>query len=118
MNQVAGQVGAECGRQSVNVHAWGKFQEELLRAGLHSRKLAAAQLLAKDHRARTVSPMKLKDVLGEIESDRTNLVHGRLLEWALTPPLWHADAVGGVHTIRPRSPRRRGRGDVEEETCL
>ena len=37
MNQVAGQVGAECGRQSVNVHAWGKFQEELLRAGLHSQ---------------------------------------------------------------------------------
>src|SRR5215207_11704128 len=26
---------------------------------------------------------------------------GRLLEWALTPPLWHAEAVGGVHTIRP-----------------
>src|SRR3954462_1938225 len=24
-----------------------------------------------------------------------NLVHERLLEWALTPPLWHADAAGG-----------------------
>src|SRR5215203_28849 len=24
-----------------------------------------------------------------------------LLEWALTPPLWHAEAVGGVHTIKP-----------------
>src|SRR4051794_17190229 len=45
--------------------------------------------------------MKLKDVLGEIESDGANLVHGRLLKWALTPPLWHAEAVGGVHTIRP-----------------
>src|SRR3954467_6971961 len=44
--------------------------------------------------------MELKDVLGEIESDGANLVHGRLLEWALTPPLWHAEAVGGVHTIR------------------
>src|SRR5215218_2522016 len=65
------------------------------------QKLAAAQLLAKDHRARAVSPMKLKDVLGEIEADGANLVHGRLLEWALTPPLWHAEAVGGVHTIRP-----------------
>src|SRR3954451_5668104 len=65
------------------------------------QKLAAAQLLAKDHRARAVSPMKLKDVLGEIESDGANLVHGRLLEWALTPPLWHAEAVGGVHTITP-----------------
>src|SRR3954465_15209983 len=39
--------------------------------------------------------MELKDVFGEIESDGANLVHGRLLEWALTPPLWHAEAVGG-----------------------
>src|SRR3954466_10170384 len=39
--------------------------------------------------------MELKDVLGEIEADSANLVHGRLLEWALTPPLWHAEAVGG-----------------------
>src|SRR5215212_693259 len=44
--------------------------------------------------------MELKDVLGEIEADGANLVHERLLEWALTPPLWHAEAVGGVHTIR------------------
>src|SRR4051794_11717668 len=83
------------------------------------QKLAAAQLLAKDHRARAVSPMELKDVLGEIEADGANLVHGRLLEWALTPPLWHAEAVGGVHTIRPQGralpwapgpllPKRRG----------
>src|SRR3954463_1956790 len=68
--------------------------------GEERQKLAAAQLLAKDHRARAVSPMELKDVLGEIEADGANLVHERLLEWALTPPLWHADAVGGVHTIR------------------
>src|SRR3954453_8134394 len=39
--------------------------------------------------------MELKDVFGEIEADGANLVHGRLLEWALTPPLWHAEAVGG-----------------------
>src|SRR5215211_5810079 len=56
--------------------------------------------------------MELKDVLGEIEADGAHLVHGRLLAWALTPPLWHADAVGGVHTIRPASSPsliRRGR---------
>jgi hypothetical protein len=41
--------------------------------------------------------MELKDVLGEIEANGADLVHGRLLEWSLTPPLWHADAVGGVH---------------------
>src|SRR3954453_15572692 len=39
--------------------------------------------------------MELKHVLGEIEADGANLVHERLLEWALTPPLWHAEAVGG-----------------------
>src|SRR3954468_855737 len=39
--------------------------------------------------------MELKDVFGEIEADGAHLVHGRLLEWALTPPLWHAEAVGG-----------------------
>ena len=42
--------------------------------------------------------MELKDVLGKIKADGADLVHGRLLEWALTPPLWHAEAVGGVHT--------------------
>src|SRR3954471_14295863 len=51
--------------------------------------------------------MELKDVLGEIESDGANLVHERLLEWALTPPLWHADAAGGRphHHARPMAPR-------------
>jgi len=68
------------------------------REGCQEREnLATAQLLAKDHGARAVSPMELKDVLGEVEADGAHLVHGRLLEWALTPPLWHADAVGGVH---------------------
>src|SRR3954449_10355386 len=65
--------------------------------GQEREELAAAQLLAKDHRARAVSPMELKDVLGEIEADGAHLVHGRLLEWLVTPPLWHAEAVGGVH---------------------
>src|SRR3954464_3465587 len=55
--------------------------------------------------------MELKDGLGEIEADGANLVHERLLEWALTPPLWHADAVGGVHTIKAATTR------LEPETC-
>src|SRR5829696_4167811 len=59
--------------------------------------------------------MELKDVLGEIEADGANLVHGRLLEWALTPPLWHAEAVGGVHTIRPLFVLRVGRHDLGNE---
>src|SRR3954447_23798815 len=52
--------------------------------------------------------MELKDVFGEIESDGADLVHERLLEWALTPPLWHAEAVGGVHTITPGLPASGG----------
>src|SRR5512133_2307694 len=40
--------------------------------GQERQKLAAAQLLAKDHRTRAVGPMKLKDVLGEIEADGAN----------------------------------------------
>src|SRR3954471_3556538 len=63
--------------------------------GQERKQLAAAQPLAKHNSSRAVGPMQLKDVLGEIESDGANLVHGRLLEWALTPPLWHAGAVGG-----------------------
>ncbi len=93
----------------LKVSAATRFQGH--RAGREGCKegenLAAAQLLAKDHGTRTVSPMELKDVLGEIEADGAHLVHGRLREWALTPPLWHADAVGGVHTITPPSPARR-----------
>src|SRR3954466_6070793 len=62
--------------------------------------------------------MELKDVLGEIEADSANLVHGRLLEWALTPPLWHAEAVGGcphhharlVHTRRGAARQRPMQG--------
>src|SRR3954452_9191900 len=51
--------------------------------------------------------MELKDVFGEIEADGAHLVHGRLLEWALTPPLWHAEAVGG----RPHHQGPHGRHD-------
>ena len=65
--------------------------------------------MAKDHRTRAVGSVQLKDVLGEIEADGAHWVHGRLLEWALTPPLWHAEAVGGVHTCTfPSGPFHRG----------
>src|SRR4051794_38593602 len=78
------------------------------REGCKEREnLAAAQLLAKDNSSRAVGSVQLKDVLGEIQSDGAHLVHGRLLEWALTPPLWHADAVGGRphHQARRRTDR-------------
>src|SRR4051812_25103752 len=67
--------------------------------GQERQKLGAAQLLAKDNSSRAVGSVQLKDVLGEIQSDGAHLVHGRLLEWPATPPLWHTKAAGGVHTI-------------------
>src|SRR4051812_38745712 len=67
--------------------------------GQERQELAAAQLLAKDHRARAVGSVQLKDVLGEIQSDGAHLVHGRLLEGPATPSLWHTTAAGGVHPI-------------------
>ena len=51
--------------------------------------------------------MYLKHVLRKIQSNCANLVHGRLLEWSATPPLWHADAIGGVHPIN--LPAHKGR---------
>src|SRR5918993_813226 len=66
------------------------------------QKLASAQLLAEDNSSRPVGPMKLKDGLGEIQSAGAHLVHGCLLEWPATPLLWPTEAIGGVHTIRPR----------------
>src|SRR5829696_10296061 len=91
------------------------------RAGLHGyragrqrcqerEELAAAQRLAKDHRARAVSPMELKDVLGEIEADGAHRVHGRLLKWPATPSLWHTTAAGGVHTITAACAGSGGQG--------
>src|SRR3954451_843794 len=73
--------------------------------------------------------MELKDVLGEIEADGAHLVRERLLKWALTPPLWHAEAVGGVHTIRHRrasdrrleritGSKRRGRAAGEKAAIV
>src|SRR3954464_9029411 len=61
--------------------------------------------------------MELKDVFGEIEADGAHLVHGRLLEWALTPPLWHAEAVGGRPHHQPpccSGPLHRIGEDVSE----
>src|SRR3954466_15912402 len=57
--------------------------------GQERQKLAAAQPLAKHNSSRAVSPMELKDGLGEIESDGARRVHGCLLAWPAAPSLWH-----------------------------
>src|SRR4051795_13457325 len=49
-----------------------------------------------------ISPMELKHILGEIQSNGAHLVHGRLPEWPATPALWHTTAAGGVHTCTLR----------------
>jgi DDE superfamily endonuclease len=80
------------------------------RAGLHGdgagrqgreelQHLAAPQLLAEDNRSRRIGAVGLKHVLRKVQSNGANLSHGRLLQWLATPPLWHTDAVGGVHPI-------------------
>src|SRR5215217_3212935 len=88
-------------RASLQGHRAGRERGE------EREELAAAQLLAKDHRARAVGSVQLKDVLGEIQSDGAHLVHGRLLEWPATPSLWHTTAAGGVHTITAEPTRHR-----------
>ncbi|MBV8096213.1 MAG: transposase [Acetobacteraceae bacterium] len=52
--------------------------------------------------------MCLKHPLRNIQSNSANLSHGRLLEWHATPPLWHSDAVGGVHPINIRAHKVTG----------
>ena len=75
----------------------GDAFDELVRDIKANGLLEPITLSPDGHRARAVSPMQLKDVLGEIESDGAHRVHGCLLEWPATPSLWHAEAVGGVH---------------------
>ncbi len=70
--------------------------------------LAPPQLPAEDDRSRCVGAVRLKHVLRQIQSDGADLPHGRLLEWPATPPLWHDDAVRGVHPINLGSHKGAG----------
>jgi hypothetical protein len=45
--------------------------------------LGPRQPLAEHHSARRVRPMRLKDVLREIQPNRASLSHGRLLMWSV-----------------------------------
>ncbi len=47
-------------------------------AGKECEHLAAPQPLAQDRRARRIGAMDLKDVLGQIQPNRCNLIHGWL----------------------------------------
>ncbi len=51
------------------------------------------------------SPVDLKHILCQIESDRDNLQHDRSPLWILTDLPWHIDVVGGrLHHQSPAAP--------------
>src|SRR5262252_3899899 len=61
-----------------------------------TEKLHASDGLAKEHMPGTIRSMHLEHVLRDVQTDRGNLLHGRLLRWQFdTVHLWHTDAVGG-----------------------
>jgi len=45
---------------------------------LKPQDIAATQLLAQQHMARRISTVKLEDVVRNVQTDRGNLLHGRL----------------------------------------
>jgi hypothetical protein len=50
---------------------------------------------AEDLAPSRIGAVGVKYILCDIQTDRANLHHGRLLKWCSTPPLWHIDAAGG-----------------------
>jgi hypothetical protein len=63
------------------------------------QKLSSTDPLAKYRSTPLIRSVNVKDVLGDIQTDYDNFRHGRLPQVVSTPPLWHIDAVGGVHPI-------------------
>jgi hypothetical protein len=57
--------------------------------------LRSPQLFAQQDLASLIDAMDLKQVLGQIDSNRCNLHRGRshFIKWLLAFPLWHIDAV-------------------------
>jgi hypothetical protein len=76
--------------------AWRQLREK-------AKKLLSSKFLAQYDRAIAISAMHLKNSLRQIQPDCNNLSHGRPPLWSATPPLWHTDAVGGVHPINLRT---------------
>src|SRR5215213_5266903 len=82
-------------------------------AGLHAdqarpqpreepKNLSPTQLPAHHHPACRIDPMDLENALRQVQTDRANFLHGRLLSIRSSPTTssWHVDAVAGaVHPI-------------------
>jgi hypothetical protein len=64
------------------------------------KNLSATQLPAHHHSARHINPMDLENGLRQVETDRANFLHGRLLSIRSSPTTssWHVDAVKGPST--------------------
>src|SRR5690242_21928725 len=78
--------------------------------GKPRQHLRAPQRATNHQGAGLIDPMHLKDVFGDIHTDRANLFHGWLpLSWSLPTQLWHSDAVRG-----PSTPSFRGAGFARE----
>ena len=55
-----------------------------------------AQSLPKDNSATIIRSVHLKHLLSQIQTNRANLLHGRLRSGDLNAPPWHIDAVAGA----------------------
>src|ERR1700692_1679305 len=74
-------------------HTNGLAREEL-------QNFLASQPLTEDNLAGRIRPVRLKDVLRQVQADRANLRHGRLLLMVTnTTTLAHQGRRGGVHPI-------------------
>lgn len=62
--------------------------------------LIPPRLLAQDRSPHGVSPVDLKHILRQIESERDNLRRDRSPLWIRADPPWHTDAVGGGYIVR------------------
>src|SRR5215208_5369255 len=66
------------------------------------KNLSPTQLPAHHHPACRIDPMDLENALRQVQTDRANFLHGRLLSIRSSPTTssWHVDAVAGaVHPI-------------------
>ena len=66
--------------------------------GEKGQNLRPFELLAQDAPALRIGGMNLKNLLGKVQTDYANLVHGWLpSSVSLATPFWHIDAVEGSH---------------------
>src|SRR5215207_1193134 len=95
-------------------------------AGLHAdqarpqpreepKNLSPTQLPAHHHPACRIDPMDLENALRQVQTDRANFLHGRLLSIRSSPTIssWHVDAVAGA--VHPISLKKAGLLDFERD---